>query len=186
MLSLVDEMAKPEVDGTPVLILSNRPDAKGLARAAERGIQTQAIDHKAYPTRRAHEEAVHEALLAAKPDLICLAGYMRVLSAEFVANWQGRMINIHPSLLPAFRGLHTHARALDAGVALHGCTVHEVTAELDDGPILGQAIVSVRPGDTPDTLSARVLTQEHILYTKALARWIKGETTPFLINALDD
>ena len=137
---------------------------------------TAAVDHRPFKGDRAAFEAeLIKPLLAAQPDILCLAGFMRVLTDGFVSHWQGRMLNIHPSLLPKYKGLHTHARALEAGDAEHGCTVHEVTARLDDGPILGQARVPVRAGDTPETLAARVLEQEHRLYPAVLKRFALGQ-----------
>lgn len=150
-------------------MLSNRPDAKGIERARALGVEADVVDHKPFgKDREAFEAALSDRLNAAKPDIICLAGFMRVLTSGFVEQWQGRMLNIHPSLLPKYRGLHTHARALEAGDAVHGCTVHLVTPALDDGPILGQTEVPVIAGDTPETLADRVLTQEHQLYPAML------------------
>lgn len=152
------------------LVLSNRPDAAGLAFARNVGIRTLAVDHRQFGRdRAAHEHAIDGILRAADIRIVCLAGYMRLLSATFVQAWQDRIINIHPSLLPAFPGLHTHARALQANVKSHGCTVHIVTAEMDCGPILAQAEVPVFPDDTEDQLAERVLRQEHVIYPRALA-----------------
>jgi phosphoribosylglycinamide formyltransferase-1 len=160
----------------PALVLSNNAEAGGIAWARDRGLATAIVDHRAYGTDRSAFEAEIASRLAPHAiDIICLAGFMRVLTAGFVTDWQGRMLNIHPSLLPKYRGLHTHARALAAGDHEAGCTVHEVTAELDGGPILGQARVAVHPGDTPESLAARVLTQEHILYPKVLRRFAAGD-----------
>ncbi len=167
----------------PVLVLSNVPGAGGLARATEMGIATAVVDHRPFGRDRAAFEAeVRTALRAAEPDIICLAGFMRVLTSDFVKDWQGRMLNIHPSLLPKYKGLHTHARALEAGDGEHGCTVHEVTADLDDGPILGQARLAVRPGDTPDRLASRVLPLEHELYPAVLRRFAGGDRTPIFLD----
>ncbi len=153
------------------LVVSNVPDAGGLAIARAAGVATATIDHRPFRgDRAAHEAAIVAALDAAGIELVCLAGYMRLLTPLLVGRYAGRMLNIHPSLLPAFPGLHTHERALAAGVALHGCTVHLVTEALDAGPILAQAAVMVRPGDTPRTLAARVLAREHAIYPWALAR----------------
>ena len=149
-------------------VLSNKADAKGLALAREQGIATQVLDHKAYPSREAFDTALAQAIDAYEPSLVVLAGFMRILTPGFVDHFAGRLVNIHPSLLPAFTGLHTHQRAIDAGCRFAGCTVHEVTAELDVGPILDQAVVPVLPGDTADTLAARVLTQEHLIYPRAV------------------
>ena len=149
-------------------VLSNKADAKGLALAREQGIATQVLDHKAYPSREAFDTALAQAIDAYEPSLVVLAGFMRILTPGFVDLFAGQLVNIHPSLLPAFTGLHTHQRAIDAGCRFAGCTVHEVTAELDVGPILDQAVVPVLPGDTADALAARVLTQEHLIYPRAV------------------
>lgn len=149
-------------------VLSNKADAKGLALAREQGIATQVLDHKDYPSREAFDTALAQAIDAYEPSLVVLAGFMRILTPGFVDHFAGRLVNIHPSLLPAFTGLHTHQRAIDAGCRFAGCTVHEVTAELDVGPILDQAVVPVLPGDTADALAARVLTQEHLIYPRAV------------------
>lgn len=164
------------------VVVSNNADAGGIAWAQDAGLDTVVVDHRPFgPDRAAFENAIQQALAPFALDLICLAGFMRVLTAGFVTPWQGRMLNIHPSLLPKYRGLHTHARALDAGDTEHGCTVHLVTPELDDGPILGQARVPVHPGDTPDTLAARVLEQEHRLYPAVLRRFAGGDRTPLML-----
>ena len=174
MEALVQDM-ETDHPAEPVLVLANRPDAGGLAKAAVQGIPTACIDHRPYKGNRpAFEAALHEALEAAAPDIICLAGFMRILTPEFIARWQGKMLNIHPSILPLFRGLHTHKRALEAGMAVHGCTVHEVTGELDGGPILGQAVIPVLEGDTEDDLAARLLPMEHRLYPAVLRRFADG------------
>lgn len=166
----------------PCLVLSNRPDAGGLARAAGMGIPTAVVDHRCFGTNRAaFEEALQEALAAARPDLIALAGFMRILGPNFVRAHAGRMMNIHPSLLPKYRGLDTHARAIAAGDTEAGCTVHEVTPALDDGPILGQARVPVLPDDTPETLAARVLPMEHRLYPLVLRRFASGQRDPITL-----
>jgi phosphoribosylglycinamide formyltransferase-1 len=160
----------------PCLVLSNDPRATGLAKAQAMGIPVAAVDHKPFRgDRAAFEAALLAPLLATKPDLVALAGFMRVLTADFVARFEGRMLNIHPSLLPKYKGLHTHARALEAGETEAGCTVHAVTAALDDGPILGQARVPILPGDTPETLAARVLPMEHRLYPLVLGRVARGD-----------
>ncbi|MGB1208446.1 MAG: phosphoribosylglycinamide formyltransferase, partial [Paracoccaceae bacterium] len=152
-----------------------RADAGGLDKARARGVPTAVVDHRPYGAdRAAFEDALTQALIPHRVDVICLAGFMRVLTAGFVGQWNGRMLNIHPSLLPLYKGLHTHARALAAGDRIHGCTVHEVTPALDDGPILGQARVPVLPDDTPDSLAARVLIQEHRLYPAVLKRFCLG------------
>lgn len=175
MLALVRDMVGDH-PGRPVLVASNVPGAAGLARAAELGIATATVDHRAYHgDRAAFEAALMAQIMAAKPDIICLAGFMRVLTPAFVAPFAGRMLNIHPSLLPKYPGLHTHQRALDAGDTEAGCSVHEVTAILDDGPILGQAQVTILQGDTAASLSARVLVQEHRLYPTVLRRFAAGD-----------
>ena len=167
--ALLDAAATPGFPAGIALVLSNVPDAGGLALARARGIPALCIDHRPFGRdRAAHEAAVQAALLDHGIGTVCLAGYMRLLTPFLVAEWAGRMLNVHPSLLPAFPGLHTHARALKAGVKLHGCTVHLVTNEMDAGPILAQAAVPVLPGDTEDTLAARVLAQEHRIYPEAL------------------
>jgi phosphoribosylglycinamide formyltransferase-1 len=175
MLSLVEAARAPDFPAEIVLVASNRPDAGGLARAQEFGIEALAVDHKAFPDREAFESALDSALRERNIELLCLAGFMRVLTPWFVERWAGRMLNIHPSLLPLFRGTHTHERALEAGVLVHGCTVHFVVPELDAGPILAQAAVPVIPGDTPDTLAKRVLAQEHQIYPQALRMVCSGE-----------
>jgi phosphoribosylglycinamide formyltransferase-1 len=170
MEAIVEACARERWSAEVVAVLSNRPDAAGLAWAAVRGIATGAIDHRAQGGREAFDAALAAAIDAHRPDWLVLAGFMRILTPGFVERYAGRMLNIHPSLLPAFPGLHTHERALAAGCKLAGATVHFVTAELDHGPIVAQAMVPVRPDDTPDTLAARVLAQEHRLYPTAL-RW---------------
>ena len=169
MMALVDAARDPGFPAEIVCVVSNKPDAKGLDFAAANGIPTKVIDHKAYATREAFEAALDDHLRAMKVEIIALAGFMRVLTAGFIAGWEGRMINIHPSLLPAYKGLHTHERVLADGAKTHGCSVHLVTAELDDGPVLLQKAVPVLPDDTPDSLAARVLIEEHKIYPKALA-----------------
>lgn len=166
-----------------VLVASNDPGAGGLTKARAQGIPTAAVDHRGFGRDRAAFEAeLLKPILAAEPDILCLAGFMRVLTPDFVRRFEGRMLNIHPSLLPKYPGLHTHARALEAGDAEAGCTVHEVTAELDAGPILGQALVPILPGDTPETLAARVLVQEHRLYPAVLRRFAGGDRTPVMLG----
>ena len=181
MLALVRDMGQGGY-AQPVLVASNDPTATGLQKAAALGIPTAAVDHRPYGRdRQAFEAALAEKIDAARPDILCLAGFMRILTPDFIKAYEGRMLNIHPSLLPKYPGLHTHARALAAGDTQAGCTVHEVTAELDAGPMLGQARVPVLPGDTEDTLSARVLTMEHQLYPAVLRRFAAGDRTPVLL-----
>lgn len=182
MVALAQSM-RGDHPARPVLVLSNDPDAGGLAKARAMDIPSMAIDHKPYgKDRAAFEDTLHHALETARPDVICLAGFMRILTPAFTAKWEGRMLNIHPSLLPKYKGLHTHARALEAGDSTHGCTVHEVTAALDDGPILGQAQMTVQKGDTPDSLAARLLPLEHALYPAVLARFAAGDRTPVYLQ----
>ena len=174
MQALVRDMVGDH-PGRAVLVASDNPGATGLVVAAAMGIPVKAVDHRAYDRAR-FEAALLEVLVAAAPDVVCLAGFMRVLSANFVHRFKGRMLNIHPSLLPNYPGLHTHARALAAGDKQTGCTVHQVTADLDAGPILGQAAIAIVPGDTVQSLAARVLVQEHRLYPAVLRRFLRGET----------
>ena len=155
-----------------VAVLSNRPDAAGLAWARTQGLVALSLDHKAFDSREAFDQALMQAIDAFDPALVVLAGFMRILTPGFVAHYEGRMVNIHPSLLPAFAGLNTHARAIEAGCKFAGATVHEVTAQLDHGTILAQAVVPVLPDDTPELLAARVLTQEHRIYPQAIAEKI--------------
>ncbi len=169
MMALVEAARDPAYPAEIVCVVSNRPDAKGLEFASSKGIAARVIDHKAHATREAFEAALCTYLRSLKVEIIALAGFMRVLTAGFIAGWEGRMINIHPSLLPAYKGLHTHERALADGARVHGCSVHLVTAELDGGSVLLQAEVPVLEGDTPETLSRRVLSQEHRIYPQALA-----------------
>lgn len=161
--------------GIPVsAVISNRADAAGLALAARRAIPTAVVEHKRYATRESFDAALAAEIDRHAPRLVALAGFMRVLTPGFVARYAGRLMNIHPSLLPAFPGLDTHARALAAGVKRHGCTVHFVTEQLDHGPIVAQASVPVLPGDTPEALAARVLAQEHLLYPRAIRWFLDG------------
>lgn len=153
-----------------VAVLSNRPQAQGLQVAAQHGVATEVVDHQAYPSREAFDAALAQAIDAHQPTLVLLAGFMRVLGAGFVARYQGRLLNIHPSLLPAFAGLNTHARALQAGCEVAGATVHWVDEGLDSGAIVAQAVVPVLPADTPETLGQRVLAAEHRLYPRAVER----------------
>ncbi|MFM5929745.1 MAG: phosphoribosylglycinamide formyltransferase [Novosphingobium sp.] len=160
-----------------VLVAANDPQAKGLALAAAEGVKTFALSHKGM-ARADHDQAMDQAIRASGAEFVALAGYMRILTPEFVGGWEGRMLNIHPSLLPKYPGLHTHDRALEAGDSHGGCTVHLVTAELDDGPMLGQTAVAIMPGDTGDTLAARVLIAEHQLYSRCLAQLVSEARSP--------
>jgi phosphoribosylglycinamide formyltransferase-1 len=170
MRSIVEACAAEQWPAQVVAVISNRPAAGGLAFAAEHGIVTQVVDHQAFATREAFDAALAQVIDAHAPDLLVLAGFMRILGADFVRRYEGRLLNIHPSLLPAFPGLHTHQRAIEAGCKLAGATVHFVTPELDHGPIVIQAVVPVLPGDDEDALSARVLEREHLIYPLAV-RW---------------
>ncbi|MBB3808116.1 phosphoribosylglycinamide formyltransferase-1 [Pseudochelatococcus contaminans] len=182
MEALLAAAAPGDYPAEIVLVAANRPDAAGLATAQAAGIATDFVDHKPFGRdREAFERALDERLTTHDIELVCLAGFMRILTPWFVKRWLGRLINIHPSLLPLFPGTHTHERALAAGVRLHGCTSHFVEPEVDAGPIIAQAAVPVLPGDTPDVLAARVLVQEHLIYPRALAlvasgavRWREG------------
>ncbi len=177
MLALLRDMVGDH-PARVVLVATNDPGAQGLARAAAAGVSVAAVDHRPFGRDRAgFEAALLQPLMAAEPDIICLAGFMRVLTPEFVARFEGRMLNIHPSLLPKYPGLNTHARALAAGDSQAGCTVHEVTSVLDQGPILGQAAVPVMAGDTVQALADRVLVQEHRLYPAVLRRFAVGDRT---------
>lgn len=180
MVALAQSMQKDH-PGRACLVLSNVPGAGGLAKAQALGIPTATVDHRPFGDRAAFESALLDKLHEARADWIALAGFMRVLSAGFVQRFEGRMLNIHPSLLPKYKGLNAHARALEAGEHEAGCTVHQVTAALDDGPILGQARVPILPGDTPDTLAARILPLEHRLYPLVLRRALQGETAPIML-----
>lgn len=172
MMALVESMGADH-PGEPVLVLSNVADAGGLAKARALGIATAVVDHRHFgKDRQAFESVLHDHLVAAKVDVICTAGFMRILTPGFIEKWAGRMLNIHPSLLPKYKGLNTHSRAIAAGDMQAGCSVHELTAELDGGPVLGQRTVEILPGDTADDLAAKVLTQEHILYPMVLRQFI--------------
>lgn len=177
MIRLVQSMTRDH-PARPCLVLSNTAEAGGLAKARAMGVATAVVDHRPFgQDRQAFETELMMPLMSARPDIICLAGFMRVLTGEFVDYWCGQMLNIHPSLLPKYKGLHTHARALAAGDREHGCSVHQVTAELDDGPLLGQARVPIMPGDTENVLAARVLEAEHQLYPAVLRRFASGDTS---------
>lgn len=182
MVALLGAMEKDPL-AEPCLVLSNKPDAGGLAKAEALGVPTAVVDHREFGgDRSAFEAAMQEKLLAAGTNIMCFAGFMRITTPWFTEQWSGRALNIHPSLLPKYKGLHTHARALEAGDREHGCTVHEVTAELDGGPILGQARIAVRADDTPETLAARVLPFEHQLYPAVLARFVRGDRTAVYLS----
>lgn len=168
MVSLAEAARAPDYPAEIVLVVSNRPNAPGIARAQALGLKTTVIDHKDFPSREAFDEAVEAALLTERVELVCQAGFMRIQSAPFATRWIGRQLNIHPSLLPLFKGLHPHRQAIDAGVRISGCTVHFVTPELDAGPIVAQAAVPVLATDTAATLEARILLAEHQLYPHAL------------------
>ena len=175
MMSLVAAAKAEDYPAQIVVVISNRPEAPGLAWAKAHGIPAQAIDHKAYPTRTEFEEAMHEALIAHGAEMVACCGFLRLMTPDFVDIWRDRMINIHPALLPSYTGLHTHERALADGVRIVGCTVHVVRAEMDVGPIIGQAAVAVIEGDTPASLAKRVLAAEHVLYPQALALFASGK-----------
>lgn len=172
MVALAKACATPDFPAEIVAVFSDKADAGGLAKAQALGIPTAVFERRAYDSKAAHEAAILAALATIKPDIICLAGYMRLLSADFIRPYEGRMLNIHPSLLPQFPGLHTHQRAIDAGMAEAGCTVHIVTEGMDEGPVVAQARVPVLPGDTAETLAARVLVEEHRLYAEALKKMV--------------
>lgn len=175
MEALLAAARDPDYPAEIALVVSNNPGAAGLATAADAGVPTVAIDHRPFKgDRAAHEAAINAALRDAGVEVVCLAGWMRILTPVLVEAWAGRMLNIHPSLLPLFPGLHTHARALEAGVAEHGCTVHLVELGVDEGPILAQVRVPVLPGDTEDVLAARVLAEEHRIYPATLAAFLRG------------
>lgn len=177
--ALIDQFG-PGVAASPieiVLVLSNRPDAFGLTRAARAGIPTQVIDHKNFAERASFDAAMDQAIRAAGAELVVLAGFLRLLTDGFIAGWQDRLVNIHPALLPAFKGLDTHARALATGVRFHGCTVHFVRPEMDSGPIIAQAAVPVRPDDTAETLGRRVLAAEHRLFPQTLRLIAEGKVS---------
>ena len=182
MRALVEDMTGDH-PARPCVVVSNNAEAGGIAWAKAQGIATEVVDHRPFAgDRPAFEAALNAALERHSPDMICLAGFMRKLTGGFTDVWAGRMINIHPSLLPKYKGLNTHARALEAGDTLHGCTVHEVTAALDDGPILGQASLKMVPDDTAEALAARILTLEHRLYPAVLRRFAAGIRAPLFIT----
>ena len=172
--ALIDACADDSFPARIALVISNNPGVKGLDRAEKAGIKTKVINHRDFDSREEFDEKLHEALKESHVKLICLAGFMRILDARFVNRWRNRMLNIHPSLLPSFKGLHTQERALEAGVRFTGCTVHFVNPELDDGPIINQAIVAINPDDDAETLAAKVLELEHIIYPQALKLVAEG------------
>jgi phosphoribosylglycinamide formyltransferase-1 len=175
MQAIIEAAKAEDYPAEIVLVASNKPDAPGLAVAEAAGIETEVIDHRDYETREDFEQALDTLIRLYGARIVCLAGFMRILTPFFTEKWRDLLINIHPSLLPAFKGLHTHERALEAGVRIHGCTVHYVRPEMDDGPIIGQAAVPVLHGDTPDTLAARVLEAEHQLYPQCIALACEGK-----------
>lgn len=175
MMSLVAATKQPDYPADVVCVISNRPQAPGLAWAKAQGLPAFGLDHKAFQDRAAFEAEMQEILLAHHCDLVACCGFLRLMTAEFVNLWHDRMLNIHPALLPSYRGLHTHERALADGVRIAGCTVHVVRAEMDVGPIIGQAAVPVRDDDTPDSLAARILHAEHALYPHALQLFASGK-----------
>lgn len=177
MAALIEAARAPDYPAEIALVLSNRPDAAGLAVARDAGIAVAAVDHKIYAGREEFERSMQAMLEIHRIELVCMAGFMRLVTPWFIGQWSGRMINVHPALLPAFRGLHTHERALADGVRIHGCTVHFVVAATDEGPIIAQAAVAVLDDDTPASLARRVLQQEHRLYPAALARVARGSLT---------
>ncbi len=182
MVALVKAMQAGQVGADPALVIANIPDAPGLAKAEALGVHATCVAHKDYAQKADFEAALDQALRAAEIELICLAGFMRVLSRDFVEGWAGRILNIHPSLLPAFKGLDTHARALETGCAIHGVSVHEVVAALDAGPVIGQAALPIQAGDTAQSLAARLLPLEHQLYPRAVQKFVSGDKTPLLLG----
>ena len=182
MVALLQDLARDDHPATPAVVLSNHADTGGLDKAKALGVATEFVSHKEFPgDREGFEAGMLAALRPYDVDTVCLAGFMRILTPRFIGAYPGRMLNIHPSLLPKHKGLNTHAAALQAGDTEHGCTVHLVTPELDDGPILGQARVPVLPDDTPDSLAARVLKKEHQLYPAVLRRFVNGDRTPIVL-----
>lgn len=175
--ALIDAGERGEIPGTLAVVISNRPDAKGLERAASHGIATQVLDHKGYADRESYDAALMATIDQHAPDLVVLAGFMRILTPGFVQHYEGRLLNIHPSLLPAYKGLNTHQRALDAAEKVHGCSVHFVTPELDGGPVIAQARVAVQSDDTPASLAARVQTMEYPIYVRCVGLFMAGRLT---------
>jgi phosphoribosylglycinamide formyltransferase 1 len=176
MVALARDMGDRHHPGLPCVVISNRPDAEGLGKARDLGIDALALDHRIFKgNREAFEAELTRTLAEYGTEIICLAGFMRILTPSFIDRWAGRMLNIHPSILPLFPGLETHRRAIEAGMSVHGCTVHHVTAELDSGPILGQAVIPLVPSDTAGSLAARLLKMEHRLYPAVLRRFAGGD-----------
>lgn len=173
--ALIDSCQQENYPAQIEVVISNRPDAKGLHRARNAGLKAICIDHKDYDSREAFEDAVHECLTEHKTQLVCLAGFMRILNAEFVNRWKDRMINIHPSLLPSYKGLHTHARAIEDGVRFGGCTIHYVRPEMDNGPIIMQTAVPIATDETEESLAGKVLTYEHKMYPAAVRMIAEGK-----------
>ncbi|EFL90573.1 phosphoribosylglycinamide formyltransferase [Ahrensia sp. R2A130] len=193
MGSLARACMDPDFPAEIVLVLSNRPNVLGLELAREHDLPIRVVDHTAYPDREAHEEAICAAMTEAGAELVCMAGYMRIVGQTLLGKWRGKVVNIHPSLLPSFRGVDTHERAIDAGVRVHGCTVHYVSPELDAGPIIAQAVVPLHPNDDAETLSTRVLDMEHKLYPHAvrliaekMVRWSGDEAVEDRKVTIDD
>lgn len=183
--SLIAACKDPSYPAEIEVVISNNPDAGGLDIARHEGIHTHVIDHQPFGNdRKAHERQIDATLQAHNVSTVCLAGYMRLLTPFLISNWKGKMLNIHPSLLPLFPGLHTHRKALKAGMKVHGCTVHLVTEEVDAGPILGQAVIPILPNDTEETLADRLLEQEHLLYPRVLKNFIEQENPNPTIDAL--
>lgn len=175
MRALIEAARNPDYPAEIACVLSNRPDAAGLDFAKAANITTEVVDHRQYSSRETFDDALHRELVRHNVDIICCAGFMRVMTPAILDHWRGRMLNIHPSLLPAYKGTHTHERAIADGAQVHGATVHFVTPELDSGPVIAQSAVPVLPNDTPRTLAARVLEVEHPLYVKALALVASGK-----------
>ncbi|CAK7193241.1 Phosphoribosylglycinamide formyltransferase [Commensalibacter sp. Nvir] len=185
MEALIKASQKPSFPASVELVISNNPDALGLDRAREYGIATQVIDHHDFgKDRQAHERQIDAVLQAYAISTICLAGYMRILTSFLINHWPNQILNIHPSILPLFPGLDTHAKALDAGMKVHGCTVHIVNEIMDQGPILGQAVIPILPNDTSLTLAKRLLEQEHVLYPRVLKRFLRGDEIETTADAL--
>jgi len=176
--ALLDAARAEDFPATISLVISNKADAYGITRASNAGVPVEVLSHRDFSSREAFDEALHKLLIQHRIELVCLAGFMRLLTADFTRKWEGRMLNIHPSLLPAFKGLNTHARVLESGVKTTGCTVHFVVPEMDAGPVVLQAEVPVMPGDTPHTLAERVHKEEHRIYPLALARLAGGLLRP--------